>query len=169
MNQSKNSNTLNKPSIVIIGIGNVLCSDEGIGVHVINELKRITLPPNVKVFDCGTSGMAILEAMDGAEKAIIIDAISSGKEPGTIHIYSIEELLRMEDNLLKLVSLHQLNLISTFKLAKLTDAYRMPPQIIIIGIEIESLEYSLKLSDKVTKVIPKVIEMIIHKIEGVSI
>jgi hydrogenase maturation protease len=151
--------------VVVIGIGNILCSDEGVGVHVVNELKRMKLPSNVKVFDCGTNGMAVLEAMDGAEKAIIIDAVSSEKEPGTIYFFMIEDLAKMEDRLLKLVSLHQFDLIATLKLAELTGAYRMPHKVVIIGVEVKSLKCSLELSDEVKRAVPKVIEAIIREIE----
>ena len=149
---------------MVIGIGNILCSDEGVGVHVVNELRRMTLPPNVKIFDCGTNGMAVLEAMDGAKKAIIVDAVSSGKEPGTVHVYMIEDLVRMGDGLFKLVSLHQFDLLATLKLAELTNVYRIPPKVVIIGVEVKSLECSLELSDEVRKAIPEVIETIVREI-----
>lgn len=156
----------NKPKIVIIGIGNLLYSDERIGVHVVNELKGKTLPSNVKVFDCGTNGIAVLEAMDGAEKAIIVDAVSSGKEPGTIHIYTVEELAKMDGRLFKLVSLHQFDLIAALELARITNAYKIPTKIVIIGVEAKSLKYSMELSDEVKKAIPKVIKTIIKEIKS---
>lgn len=151
--------------IVVIGVWNMLLSDEGVGIHVVNKLKNAHLPSSVDVYDCGTNGIAVLEAMDGAEKAIIIDAVSSGKEPGTVLLYTIEDLVKKEDGLLKLVSLHQFDLIATLRLAKLTDAYRMPSKVIIIGVEAKSLECSLKLSAEVRKAIPKVIETITHEID----
>lgn len=154
-----------KPPVVVIGIGNILCSDEGVGVHVARELERMKLPPNVGVFDCGTSGIAVLEAMDGADKAIIVDAVSSGGEPGTVNLYTIEDLVRMDDRLLKLVSLHQLDFIATLRLAELTNAYRIPREVIIIGVEAKSLECSMELSNEVRKAVPKVIEAIIREID----
>ena len=154
--------------VAVIGIGNVLCSDEGVGIHVINEFKRETLNSNAKIFDCGTSGIAVLEAMDGTEKAIIIDAVSSGSKPGTIHLYTMEDLLRMEDNTLKLVSLHQFDLMATLKLGMTTNAYKMPRKIIIIGVEVKSLESSMDLSDELTEALPKVIETVIHEAQAVD-
>ena len=150
---------------MVIGIGNILCSDEGVGIHVVRELERMRLAPNVEVFDCGTSGMAVLEAMDGAEKAIIVDATSSGEVPGTVRLYTMDDLGRMEDRLLKLVSLHQFDLIATLRLAELTNAYRMPSEVIIVGVEAKSMECSLELSDEVRKAVPKVIKAVIREIE----
>jgi len=154
--------------VAIIGIGNILCSDEGVGIHVINDINHEALNSNVKVFDCGTSGIAVLEAMDDTEKAIIIDAVSSGRKPGTIHLYTMEDLLRMEDKTLKLVSLHQFDLMATLKLGMTTNAYKMPCRIIIIGVEVKSLESSMDLSDEVTKALPKVIETVIHEAQAID-
>ncbi|MCP8308262.1 MAG: hydrogenase maturation protease [archaeon] len=154
-----------KPSLVVIGVGNILCSDEGVGVHIVNELQNMTLPPYVAIFDCGTSGIAVLEAMDGAHKAIIIDAVYSGGEPGTVYLYTMKDLLQMEDRLLTFVSLHQFDLISTLKLADLTNAYKMPYEIVLIGIEAKSLELSMSLSDEVKKAFPKIIEAIMREIQ----
>lgn len=154
-----------KPSLVVIGVGNILCSDEGVGVHIVNELKRMILPSYVAIFDCGTSGIAVLEAMDSARKAIIIDAVYSRGEPGTVYLYTMDDMLQMEDRLLAFVSLHQFDLISTLKLANLTDAYKMPHEIVLIGIEVKSLDCSLSLSDEVKKSFPKVIDAIMQEIK----
>lgn len=154
----------NKIPLVVIGIGNVLCSDEGVGIHVARQLEGMKLPSNVNIFDCGTSVIAVLEAMDGAEKAIIIDAVSSGEEPGTVKRYTKEDLFKMEGKLLKLISLHQLDLITIFKIVSLTDAYTMPREVIIIGVEAKSIESSLELTEEVRKAVPKVIETIICEI-----
>ena len=154
----------NKAPIVVVGVGNILCSDEGVGVHVANRLKRMTLPPNVEVFDCGTSGIAVLEALDGAEKAVIVDAVLTGSEPGTIHKFTVEEILAMEGNLFKMISLHQFDLIATLKFAQLTDVYSMPREIVVIGVEAKSLEPSLKLSKEVERSLPKVIEAVLREV-----
>jgi len=154
-----------KKHLVIIGVGNILKSDEGIGVHVINiireRIKSRKLPINVEVVDCGTNGLAVLEALDGANKAIIIDAMLIGEKPGTIKVFSINELLNLRNNFLNnLISLHQFDLINTFKIAELTDTYKLPNEIKIIGVEVGKLDYSLELSNEVKKAIPKIIDLI---------
>ncbi len=153
-----------KGHIAVIGIGNVLCSDEGVGIHVINRLKRMKLPRNVQLFDCGTNAIAVLEAMDGAKKAILIDATSSGGRPGTVRLYRVGQLSKMEDGLLNLVSLHQFDLITALKVAKLTGAYNIPDGLVVIGVEVKSLESSPELSEEVRAAIPKVVEMVIREI-----
>ena len=155
-----------KPSIVVIGVGNTLFSDEGVGVHVVNQLKRMPLPSNVEVVDCGTNGIAVLEALDGAEKAVIVDAVSAGGKPGTIYRLTLSEILAMEDRLLKLVSLHQFDLIAALKLAELTTVYKMPRDIIIVGVEAKSFDLGLGPSEEIKRVIPKVVEVVLREIES---
>jgi len=60
--------------IAVMGIGNILLMDGGIGIHVIEELKGMDLPEGVEVFDCDTDPFLDLESMDGVDKAIIVDA-----------------------------------------------------------------------------------------------
>lgn len=155
-----------KAPVAVVGVGNILCADEGVGVHVVNELKRMALPPYVKVFDCGTNGFAVLEAVDGAEKAVIIDAVSAGGRPGTIYRLTLEELLAMEDVLFKLTSLHQFDLITALKVAQLTGMYRVPRDIVVIGVEVKSLEFNLALSEEVRLSIPKLIELVLREISS---
>ena len=68
----------------VIGLGNPLWSDEGLGYHVLDALRREALPPGVELVDGGTGGLDLLLAMDGAERVIFIDAVRSGHPPGTL-------------------------------------------------------------------------------------
>ncbi len=157
---------MNKPPFIIVGVGNILCSDEGIGVHIINRLKEMDLPDYVGIYDCGTNGIAVLEALDGCKKGIIIDAVSMGGPPGKIYRFTVDDILQMEDNLFKLVSLHQFDLISTLKVAQITDVYHLPKDIVIIGIEGKSFDFSLELTDEVANVIPNVIRIVMEEIKS---
>jgi len=150
--------------IAIIGVGNILCKDEGLGIHIINRLRNMNLPDVVTLHDCGTSGIAVLEAIDGASKAIIIDAVSMGGEPGQIYRFTLDQILSMEHNLFKMVSLHQFDLISTLKFAQFTDVYEIPKDLIVIGVEGVDFRFDIGLSEAVSKAIPKVIECILDEI-----
>lgn len=79
---------------IIIGVGNLLLGDEGLGVHIVEELNEINLPPNVEFFDGGTGGVSILNLMEGADKVIIVDAVLGGGEPGQIYVVDIDRLLK---------------------------------------------------------------------------
>lgn len=154
-----------KPPLAIIGVGNILCSDEGIGIHIINKLKEMDLPDYVGIYDCGTNGITVLEALDGSRKGLIIDAVSMGGPPGKIYRFTIDEILMMDDNLFKMVSLHQFDLVSTLKVAQLTDVYNIPKDVTIIGIEGKNFDFSLDISEEVKKVVSTVINMILEEVE----
>ena len=70
--------------VLILGIGNVLMGDEGIGVHVVNAVEKAALPPGVDCLDGGTGSFLLLEPMQTAEKVILIDATCDGSPVGTI-------------------------------------------------------------------------------------
>ena len=147
--------------IVIIGVGNLLCQDEGVGIHVIRELERMKLPPEVEVVDCGSAGLLVLDAMNGATKAIVIDAAKAGGEPGDVLEMSVEEIMKAGgEKSLKLVSPHQFDLMVALKIGRLSDVYDLPEEIVIIGIEPKSLEFGSELSNEVKRAIPKVIDLI---------
>ena len=73
-----------KNKVLILGIGNVLMGDEGIGVRVVNALEGAALPQGVECLDGGTGSFLLLEPMQNAEKVILIDATIDGKPAGTI-------------------------------------------------------------------------------------
>ncbi len=69
---------------LVLGLGNVLMGDEGIGVYVVRELEKHTLPPGVECLDGGTGGFTLLEPLEDADRIIIIDAASDGNPIGTV-------------------------------------------------------------------------------------
>src|SRR4030042_3652602 len=79
-------------NIIILGVGNILLSDEGVGVHVANELMKIDLPPEVSVVEGGTDGFRLLNVITEADRLIVIDAVKGGAEPGSIYHFDIDEV-----------------------------------------------------------------------------
>src|SRR4030042_7180736 len=78
--------------ILILGIGNLLLKDEGVGVHVVERLREIPLPENVEVLDGGTAGLDLVDFIGGRKKLIVIDAVNAGEKPGTIYRLTEENL-----------------------------------------------------------------------------
>jgi hydrogenase maturation protease len=75
---------MNTKKILIMGIGNYLMADEGVGVHAAEQLQRMTWPENIEVLDGGTGGFHLLEYFEVHDHVILIDATLDGREPGTI-------------------------------------------------------------------------------------
>jgi hydrogenase maturation protease len=131
--------------ILVLGIGNVLLTDEGIGVRALNELqRRYTFPDNVELLDGGTAGIELLRHIRKRDYLIIIDAMKFAKEPGTV--------TRVEGNDVPAafrtrISPHQLGLSDLLAAAMLTD--ELPENLVLFGVEPENLDIGLDLTDVV--------------------
>ena len=79
-------------SVLILGLGNLLLGDEGVGVHVAKRLQQIELPPEVEVIDGGTGGFELIEHVRGKSKVVIVDCLRADSEPGTIVRLSLDQL-----------------------------------------------------------------------------
>jgi len=76
--------TNNRPKTLVLGLGNVLMGDEGVGVHVVRALEKQVLPPDVECLDGGTGGFILLEPMQEAGRVVMIDAAADGNPVGTV-------------------------------------------------------------------------------------
>jgi len=130
--------------VLLIGLGNPLMSDEGIGVGLIAELaKRKMLPSDVELLDMGTAGIGVLHHLAGHAKVVFVDCAFMGEKPGTLRRFTPEEVVthKVQTRL----SLHEGDLLNTLRLAK--ELGDCPEEIIIFGIEPQSVEPGLELTD----------------------
>jgi hydrogenase maturation protease len=79
-----NSDKTKQIKTLVLGLGNVLMGDEGVGVHVVRELEKRALPAGVECLDGGTGGFTLLEPLQSAGRIILIDAAADGNPPGTV-------------------------------------------------------------------------------------
>jgi len=145
--------------IAVIGVGNLLLGDEGVGVHTVAELKKNILPPAVKVIDGGTAGIDLLYHLEDANYAIIVDCIQADAAAGTIFRIPFEELATGSPA--ETVSLHDLSLKDMLFLAKYLG--RLPPTV-IYGVQPETVRFSDQPSQSVRGAIPRLIELIKEEI-----
>jgi hydrogenase maturation protease len=116
--------------ITILGIGNLLFRDEGLGIHVVQRLKaRYEFPDNVQVLDGGVLGLSLLGAISEADHLIVIDAVKKGGKPGELHRLRGDEVPR---RFLAKTSLHQVDFAEALTAAQVLD--RMP-QTVVLGLE----------------------------------
>ena len=153
--------------VLILGIGNILLKDEGIGVHVAHELQKYDLPSNVEIIDGGTAGLDILLLQEGLYKLVVIDAIKAGNKPGTIYKtkYLAPQFIAGFSAGQSQVSLHQFGLVDA-----LTAAEKMncaPEEMVIIGVEPGEVDLGLELTEKVARSIPEVFEHVLEEIQDV--
>ena len=139
---------------LILGVGNILLSDEGVGVRVVQELeKRPEIQPHFDGIDGGTCGMELLDAMANREHLIIVDAVLANKQPGEIIVLHDEQVPTFFS---RKISPHQLGICDVLSAMKLTDEF--PKHLCLIGIQPESLESGIGLTETIQNVLPKVFE-----------
>ena len=150
---------MNRKPILILGVGNSIQMDDGIGVHVIDEMRKKPLPANIELFDGGTLGYDLLGTIEGRKKIVVVDAVKGQQPPGTLYKFSPEDV--PNDN--NYDSLHQLGIIEAIRLAGLQD--KAPDQTVIIGVEPEVIDWGLSLTDTVKEKIPRIIDMVMDEIK----
>jgi hydrogenase maturation protease len=146
--------------VVVLGLGNLLLKDEGIGIHVTRELQKQNLPQNVEIVDGGTASLDALNLTCGAAKLIIIDAVRCGKKPGTLYRLRNKELHQSLKE--KKLSLHQFSLVEALGIHKKLGS--LPKEIVFIGIEPAQIEWSLEVSSCLKEKIPQIIELVTKEI-----
>ena len=154
--------TEKKKIIKVLGCGNTLVGDDGVGIRVIERLQEMKLPENVEIMDAGVGGMAILSWIEDTDKVIIVDAVQTGNEPpGTVYQFTDKE---MPPSDMFMLSLHDLNLVDTINIGRLVQ--KMPEEIVIIGVEVKRIaEFTRELTPEVEAAIPKVIDLVLKEIK----
>lgn len=151
--------------ILVLGIGNILLQDEGVGVRVANQLKqRFEIPPEVNVLDGGTAGMALLDDILDAHRVIVVDAVKTGDPPGTIVRLEGDEVPAL---LQQGITPHQLGLFDL--LGALTFAGRKPPQLVLFGIVPQSLDLSLALSPIIESKVDSVVDQVVAELVSLGV
>lgn len=148
------------PKIVILGVGNLLLSDEGVGVHVANELMKKELPPEVSVVEGGTDGFHLLNVITEADRLIIVDAIKGGLPPASIYRFDIDDIRDSPPGFK--TSFHQIGILEVLALSKLIG---VTPHTTVIGVEPKSLEMGMELSPEIKAKIPRIIELILDELK----
>ena len=143
---------------LILGIGNILQKDDGIGVHIVQEMieSKQALPENVEIVDGGTAGYDLIPIMQGHDKIIIVDALKADDRPGSIYRFSAEHLADQGSSF----SMHDIGI------RGIIDSLRIMgenPVIEIIGIVPEDIDtLDIGISDSVRESIPQAVEQILQ-------
>lgn len=145
---------------VVLGIGNIILSDEGVGVRAAEALlAAYDLPDGVEVIDGGTAGMELLEPLSGTDVLVILDAVKGGRAPGTRVTLAGKDVPVFFRSKL---SPHQISICDV--LASLEFIGDSPGDMVLVGVEPESLELGLELTPVVAASVPKLVAMAVAEL-----
>lgn len=147
--------------VLILGIGNILLRDEGIGVRIIEALKQHHVPEDVELVDGGTAGADLIDILSDRRTVLVIDAAQSDAAPGTLLKFSPENCIPQQDSSL---SLHQLDIPHTLAMIRLLGC--APEKVVIYGIVPETVTPGLELSQTLLKKMPFYIQSILQELSA---
>ena len=154
-----------RKKILVIGMGNVLMQDEGIGVRAVEELEqRYRIPAGVEVVDGGTTGMELFEPMREADILLIADAVNTGAPYGSLVRIANDEIPAFFQTKL---SNHQLGVSDLLALLKLKG--EMPEQVTIIGMVPHSLENRLGLTPEAEAGLAGMVRMLVAELSALGV
>ena len=146
------------PRVVVIGVGNLLLKDEGIGIHAVKALQEINLPQDVKIIDGGTAP-DLIAYTEAGDKLIIIDGARAGGEPGTIYRFHPPDLAPENG---EIISVHELGVEQNLRLMSLMG--NEPAEIVIIGIEPGEINWGTELSAELQQKVPEIVKVVLREI-----
>jgi len=145
--------------IKVIGVGNILRGDDGVGVYVIEELRKFSLSEDIELIDAGTRGLDMVSFLEGAERVIIIDAVKGHGRTGDIYRVDFDDE-EIDPDQSDFISTHEFNWEDTLIVGKKISGDRFPEKITFFGIEIENSEPGLGLSPIVKESLYRVVNLI---------
>ncbi len=152
-------------SIVVLGVGNTLMQDDGIGVWAVRTLaETYDLPARVRLVDAGVAGLRCLPEFDGAEHLLIIDAVSGKEAPGTIYRLGPEDLSARRG---PFFSAHEVGIVELISVARMLGKL---PRTRILGVQPQEIrEVGLDLTPALRDALPRVVEAVVEELEALGI
>jgi len=152
---------------IVLGVGNPILCDDGVGIHVARQIKEKINDPNIVVDEAITGGMNLLDLMTGYDKAILIDAVNiKDANVGEVKCFPLGNLSTTHSN-----NPHDVSLMESLELAKKLGQDKIPSEIIVVGIVLKEIPYVFgeKLSPEIAKAVPKAIKATLREIEKMRI
>ena len=171
---------------ILMGIGNILLQDEGVGVHAVKEIeKRYSFEPSIEIIDAGTLGLEIMymlqdRAMEscftngnaenathpGVDNLLVVDAVMGGKPPGSLYVFRNEEVKKYY--LKNKLSAHEVGFSEVLALLDLIGK-PVKENLILVGIEPVSFDVSLELHEKTASKMEDLIKTVLQELQNIGI
>jgi hydrogenase maturation protease len=151
--------------ILVLGVGNILLTDEGVGIRVIERIQeRYAFPDNVSVLDGGVLGLSLLGVISEADHLIVVDAVRNGREPGSLYRLEGDQVPK---RILAKNSLHQVDFLETLTSCQALDKV---PETVILGVEPLDIEnLSIELTPVVQEKVGSLIHMVLKELDRLGV
>ena len=147
-------------NVLVLGIGNVLMGDEGVGVHVVRHMEQLGVPPGVEILDGGTGSFLLLDPMQRARKVILIDATLDGNPTGTVRRLTP----RFSTDYPRTLTAHDIGLKDLLDTFYILDH---PVEVVLFAISIGSLqEIGMELSPEIEARVPEFAQLAFREVES---
>jgi hydrogenase maturation protease len=157
---AKGEESISPASILVIGLGNPLRGDDGVGVRVAQALLERELPDDVEVLDGGTQGLAVVNWMEGRRRLIVVDAADVGQAPGRFVRFALDEVhLRGEEEHL---SVHAAGLRDALLLAQALK--KLPDEVVVFGVQPANVEWDSGLSPELEAAFPGLLAAVLAEL-----
>jgi hydrogenase maturation protease len=154
-----------RPQITILGVGNILLGDEGVGVRVIERLdQQYQFPDNVQILDGGVLGIRLMGVIGSTDILIVVDAVKNQQPPGTLYRLADEEVPR---RVLAKQSMHQLDLPEVLALCSAIDK---TPRTVVVGVEPEDItSMNVELTPTIAGKVDELVGMVLTELDHLGI
>ena len=151
--------------VLVLGIGNLVMSDDGVGVKVVHHLQQeYRFAENVEIMDGGTLGLDLLPKLEGIDHLIVVDAVETGRKPGTCVRLAGEELpIALETK----VSAHQMGLKDLLSVARLLG--HAPGEMVLIGVQPGSIDMDTELTPEVEAVLQLLVDNVLNELKKIGV
>ena len=150
---------IDENAIVVLGVGNLLRSDEGVGVHAARMLERVNLPPGVKIVDAGVAVADALSSYKNIGKLVVVDAVDAKAQPGSVFRFRPRDVARRHA---LLRSLHELDLFDALEMAERGGC--SVGEVIVVGVQPKTTDWGLELSPEVHSRLADVVNLVVSEL-----
>ena len=151
---------LKEPTVTVLGLGNILMTDEGVGVKSVLEFeRRYQVPDYVEIVDGGSAGLDLIPFIEGREKVLMVDAVNFDREPGYIDILENDAI---PARITEKASMHHLGLMDVLSIVRMSG--NVPKELCLIGIQPKSLELGIDMTREMCDKVDSLIERVVAKL-----
>lgn len=151
-------------AVAVVGVGNILMADDGIGPAAIRALDEAGASADADLIDAGTSFHEVVFDLGTYEKLIVVDAVRGGENPGAIYRIELDDIRDARELPFRHLSVHELSVLPTLLLQEMGG--KRFSKVVFIGVEPEKIEWQIGLSERLKSLMPRLLEALIDEIGG---